>query len=181
MWRALFSLAFFAGLRCVEYVGQNESSATLVNQVQFSHHPVKVMHFKVNQTKTTVHGYTIPLGCSGTQVCALCDMVEYIKVRYTNKQMGTEDKLFVYSNGVTVNKNQVNAMVKMLVKHMGLDPNDYSAHSIRAGAATTAAENGFAEWEIMRIGGWRSATYRQYIRNLDNHVAGFSARLAASQ
>ena len=71
----------------------------------------------------------------------------------------------------------VNEKIKQLVANLGMDPRNYSTHSIRSGAASTAAKLGFQDWEIMRLGGWKSATYRSYIRHLDTHVAGFSARL----
>ena len=181
MWSALLTLAFFAGLRGVEYVGQSDQTATTVGQLQFGPDPINIMYFTLLTSKTTTHGFTIPLGCSRSPVCALCAMIGYLNNRYKQQSYDSGSKLFVFHNGTWVNKSHVNALIKMLVKAMGLDPSHYSAHSIRAGAATTAAHCGFSDWEIMRVGGWKSRTYRDYIRNLDSHVAGFSARMAGNQ
>ena len=173
MWKALFCLAFFAGLRGGEYVGQSQATATQVNQVQFGPAPVQIMHYTVIRSKTTTHPYTIPLGCSHAKVCPLCSMVEYFNVRYRQSQFDANSSLFVFSNGSAVTKHHLNSVIKMLARALGLEPADYSAHSIRSGAATTAAQCGFSDWEIMRVGGWRSDAYKVYIRNLDSHVAGF--------
>ena len=57
----------------------------------------------------------------------------------------------------------MNALLKGLAKKLDLNQNEYTTHSIRAGAATTAAQLGFSDWEIQRIGGWKSATYRNIL------------------
>ena len=176
MWSAVLSLAFFGGLRGSEYMGQNGSTAPVVGQVQIGYD--NIMHFTVTRSKTTTHGYTIPLGCSKKRVCALCLMVEYLNVRKKVRSYRVSDWLFVYSNGNRVTKEHLNVLLRSLAKKLGLNAQDYSTHSIRAGAATTAALSGFSDWEIQRIGGWKSETYRQYIRNLDGHVVKFAARLA---
>ena len=56
-------------------------------------------------------------------------------------------------------------VVKRLVAAIGLDPDDYGGHSLRAGLATAAAAAGKAERDIMRQTGHRSVTMlRRYIR-----------------
>ena len=106
-------------------------------------------------------------------------MITYLKSRFLGSTYQADLPLFVYSNGYHVTKVHLNAMIKRLIKQIGLQPDSYSSHSIRSGAASTAAQAGFSDWEIMRVGGWKSATYRDYIRGLDTHVAGFSARMVA--
>lgn len=39
----------------------------------------------------------------------------------------------------------------------GYDPNEYSAHSLRAGAATAAAQAGASIYELKLLGGWASS------------------------
>ena len=62
------------------------------------------------------------------------------------------------------------------VARTGVDPRPYSAHSLRAGLATAAAEAGVAERAIMNQTGHRSLLVaRSYIRSgslfLDNAAA----------
>lgn len=57
-------------------------------------------------------------------------------------------------------------LVKDVAIRLGLDPKDFSAHSLRAGLATTAAQNGVSERKIMDQTRHRSVkTVRAYIRD----------------
>jgi integrase len=59
-----------------------------------------------------------------------------------------------------------NRIVQRAVRRAGLDPRPYSAHSLRAGLATSAAEAGVSERAIMNQTGHRSlAVARGYIRS----------------
>lgn len=46
----------------------------------------------------------------------------------------------------------------------GLDPALYSGHSFRAGSATTASELSFNDWEMKKLGRWKSQAYNIYLR-----------------
>jgi integrase len=60
----------------------------------------------------------------------------------------------------------VNRLVKSYARCIGLDPDRYGAHSLRAGLATSAAEAGVAERAIMNQTGHRSLpVMRSYIRS----------------
>jgi site-specific recombinase XerD len=60
----------------------------------------------------------------------------------------------------------VNEAVKRAVASANLDPAQYGAHSLRAGAATTAAELGRSDQEIMDLTGHASAkVMRIYVRH----------------
>ena len=74
----------------------------------------------------------------------------------------------------------VNAFISHVVQSVGWDPSQYTAHSLRAGAATTAAKAGFKEWELKKMGGWESQTYVSYIRDNGAHAANFASRLVHS-
>lgn len=59
----------------------------------------------------------------------------------------------------------ISRLVKKAIRGIGKDPADYSAHSLRAGLATSAAEAGKPERAIMDQTGHRSLkTVRSYIR-----------------
>ncbi|TAM92206.1 site-specific integrase [bacterium] len=69
----------------------------------------------------------------------------------------------------------VAAIVKRRVRAVGLDPEDFAGHSLRAGFATTAFSQGASELEVMEITGHTSlATLREYLRagRLWNNTAG---------
>ena len=183
MWSAMLSLAFFAGLRGAEYAMVSLNSGHMypcLSHIQFATvDNTKVMYYQVQSAKTNVHGYKVPVGCTGAYVCAYCMMLRYVKHQFST-MADPHMPLFVFQNGQVVSKNHVNLLIKKLVAKLGYNVADYSTHSIRAGAASTAAAMGFNDWEIMRLGGWRSAAYRSYIRSVDSHVAGLSARLVTT-
>jgi site-specific recombinase XerD len=59
-------------------------------------------------------------------------------------------------------------IVKQRVSLIGLDPNQYSGHSLRAGFATSAAAAGLSAWEIKgRTGHVSDAVLGSYIREAD--------------
>jgi integrase len=56
-------------------------------------------------------------------------------------------------------------LVKLVAGRLGLNPEEFSAHSLRAGLATSAAAGGASERAIMNQTGHRSTkTVRGYIR-----------------
>ena len=50
-------------------------------------------------------------------------------------------------------------------KEAGLNQKFYSSHSLRAGAATTAANRGVPPYLIQKLGRWHSECYRIYIKS----------------
>lgn len=71
----------------------------------------------------------------------------------------------VVSDGA-LSERAVSLVVKRAVTSIGLDPASYSAHSLRAGFATTAAANGASERAIAAQTGHRSMdVLRRYIRH----------------
>jgi integrase len=62
--------------------------------------------------------------------------------------------------------HSVAAIVKRVAIQVGLDPDQYAGHSLRAGLATAAAQAGVGERDIMRQTGHRSVEMvRRYIRD----------------
>ena len=62
----------------------------------------------------------------------------------------------------------VTELVKRYAARAGLDPADFSGHSLRAGFATQAALGGAGDREIMRQGRWTNPrTVHDYIRTAD--------------
>ena len=177
LWYAILSLAFYAGLRCAEYTPSAECpSGPSIQQVQFSHDG-SILCYKVSRSKTQLHGFECEMACSGHQICAKCNMVTYLGDRMSKGKVKQSDSLFVYKS-VTVSAKLVNRFIKQVAKSLGWDPTKFSAHSIRAGAATSAALAGFKDWELKSMGGWSSDTYMSYIRNTKNHTAKFPRRIS---
>ena len=65
--------------------------------------------------------------------------------------------------------------------HNGLDPKLYKPHSIRIGAATTAAVLGFPADVIRTLGRWSSSCYQLYTRMTSERFAAVSSSFASSR
>ena len=179
LWKAVLSLAFFGGLRGSEYSATqaNSSGAPLLNSIHFMRITGSVvMQYKVPQSKTQAKGMLITYGCSLHTVCPVCAVKDYFNLRYSLSRVSLQEPLFLYKNR-PVSKNDVDAVIKSLIKSMGLPPEEYSAHSLRAGVASSAAEAGFKDWEVQELGGWQSKVYQSYIRDIRLHRAQFAKRL----
>jgi hypothetical protein len=70
------------------------------------------------------------------------------------------------------------AFQQTAASQLGGVPRDYGLHSLRAGAATDAEEEGWSISEIMFMGRWRSPTVLVYLRQGDRwlHELGLPAR-----
>lgn len=80
-----------------------------------------------------------------------------------------------HARGRALDGKDVDRTVKRAATVIGLDASRYGAHSLRAGFATTCAQEGVAEYEIKRQGRWKSSAVQRYIRHataFDRNAAG---------
>ncbi len=54
--------------------------------------------------------------------------------------------------------------MKDALDEAGVDPGQYSGHSFRIGAATTAAARGLEDSTVRTLGRWKSLAYLEYIK-----------------
>ena len=60
----------------------------------------------------------------------------------------------------------------------GVKPDDYTGHSFRSGAATTAVKKGLGDATIKMLGCWKSDAYQLYIKTPRHQLAAISRCLA---
>ena len=72
--------------------------------------------------------------------------------------------LFQFMGGEPVSYAFVSKHLHNTVSLIGLNPALYKGHSFRIGAATQAAQQGFSENCIQKMGRWNSDAVRRYIR-----------------
>jgi integrase len=143
--RALILVGFFGALRRSELVGLN------IKDVEFT---PKGMYLKIRRAKTAKGGEVQKIGILYAQnpdICPVRALKEYLAVR---RQKGGE-ALFTRMRHNTLTTDRLSAQsVALIVKdyadRLGLDPKEFSGHSLRAGCITTAAELGAPEWQIQR-------------------------------
>lgn len=181
MYKSALALGFFAALRSHEYVAPNtgHTSPLLISSISFFfHNDLRCMTVTIPKSKTTTHGFSVSLGCSLTELCAVCTLRYYLKLRYNSTYCDVSQPLFVHSDQTVLTKSVFNNYIRKLAGQLSLNPSLFSAHSLRSGATTSAAAAGFQDWELGTLGNWKSDTYKRYIRNVEIHTLNFSQRLS---
>jgi site-specific recombinase XerD len=126
------------------------------------------MTVHLKQSKTDVHnrGVSVFVGCSrDSSCCAYCTMKSYLKFRKTLPEFQGTSPLFIVPGGGVLTKQYMISVTRLLLSISGHDPSLFSGHSFRAGAATTAGDGRFREWELKMLGRWASPAYNLYLRN----------------
>ena len=135
------------------------------------------VHLKQSKTDVENAGVNVFIGCSKDSLCcAYCSMKSYLKFRHCSPNHADTSPLFVVPGGAALTKNYMISVTRLLLSMSGQDPSLFSGHSFRAGAATTAGDGRFREWELKMLGRWASPAYNLYLRN-PKLTASFAQRL----
>ena len=95
----------------------------------------------------------------------LCPVVALAWARMAAKQFGTKPDMPLTStgtNGRGIGNGQVVQTLKALARDMGLNPDDYSTHSMRIGGATALINSGAQSLVIKLLGRWMSNCFETY-------------------
>ena len=184
IWAAM-TLAFFGCLRaseCCVTSSQFDPGVNLCLQDVTAHIegqvPYMAVVIKRSKTDTLNKGVTVPIGCSGTVVCALCSMKAMLDMRLSQGvQCVGSDPLFLLSSGEALTKQVFVQDTRQCLSCLGFKSAEYSGHSFRAGSATSAALAGLADWELQVLGRWTSQAYLRYVRTPQKTLIGFARRL----
>jgi len=151
--RALILVGFAGGFRRSELVNlENED-------IEFVDEGVKIL-IKRSKTDQSGEGITKAIPHFDNQeFCPVIALKEYIKSKSKSKNSNNK-KIFEISD------KSVALIIKRYAKIAGLDPSRYAGHSLRSGFATTAAEFGAEERNIMAMTGHKTTQMvRRYIQD----------------
>jgi hypothetical protein len=167
LFRAAFSIAFFGFLRVGEFTTASKTGRwdnilspqdTLINEDRSA---VEV-HIRSSKTDQRGVGTTLQIGASPIpEVCPVRAISEYLRIR-----PAVDGPLFIHFGGNPLTRHQFSAILKKGVGAIGLPPSNFSPHSFRIGAATSAAMGGAPVERIMDMGRWQSSAVNSYIRPL---------------
>ena len=132
---------------------------------------VLLLHIKASKTDQFRKGHTLRIESTNSSVCAVRAMTNYLHLR-GNKA----GPLFVHETGHPLTRKDLVACIKDATARIGLEGN-YSGHSFRVGAATTAATVGIPDHLIQTMGRWLSDAYQLYIHTPTNVIEGVAVRL----
>ena len=165
MFKAALLLAFFGFLRCSEYTRTSLNRGFCLRRKDVK---VNNDHIKVTLRKTKSNQFSssiVRIYGNGTEICPLSAMNEYLNSRNLKKS----SPLF-WKGSSPLTYSSFNAILKQLLTAVGLNPSQYSSHSLRSGAATTAANRGIPSWLIQNLGRWHSDCYKIYVKNPVNAI-----------
>lgn len=158
-WAACCS-AFFGFLRVSEFTcsGVFRPSRDLsVDDIHLDASGHYRLRLKTSKTDPFRQGCTILLGPSGRSICPVQALTRYLGIRGSSP-----GPLFVCRDGRPLSPPVVNQWLRSILSAAGV-PGDYSSHSFRIGAASSAALAGMPDHLIKTLGRWSSDAYLRYI------------------
>ena len=175
IWAAML-LAYFGCLRASEYCFNPDVAPPLsLSSFSFSSNPL-TCSVRITSSKTSLLGFTATVGCTGTVVCPVCSIRRYISA----SRVGSEPPFFRFTDGAPLTPWRFNLALKSIISNLGLNPDRFSSHSLRAGSATDAAASGLPGVVIKNMGHWSSDAYSRYVRLPPQYYAALSKHLASS-
>ena len=133
------------------------------------------VHNKASKTDPFRKGVMVYLGASGDRLCQVAALAAYLVV--CGQSPGP---FFRFASGVPLSREVLVTRVRAALRLSGVDVSQYSGHSFRIGATTTAAAVGIEDSLIKTLGRWESSTYLLYVRVPWEHLAGVARLLTAA-
>ena len=166
MLKAMLLLAFAAFLRIGEIAIKSSNHKSRVIQVEdvkfnFAHSVLKSLSVSiVNYKHSDLHPKVIYIAREAkTTYCPVIAVYEY--VQKTGIKSGP---IFQFASGSPVSCSYFADKLKALLTFNGFDTKFYKGHSIRIGAASSAAARGVPLQVIQHMGRWKSDAVKNYIR-----------------
>ncbi len=158
--RSIILIGFSGGFR------RNEIVSLDYNDLDFVNEGLKI---KIRRSKTDQFGEGLVKGLpyfDNPEYCPVVSIQRWIKISKINS--GPIFRRFLKGSKLSENRltdQTVALIIKKYLKQAGIDSTDYSGHSLRSGFATSAADSGVEERNIMTMTGHKTTEMiRRYIR-----------------
>ena len=155
------TLAFHGCLRVSEFAQSVHTRDAALRLRDIASSESVVLHLRQSKTDQFRKGSHIIV--SHQQYNATCPckaMLAYLALR----QGPPSIPLFQFKDGSPLTRQSFVKLLKLLIHYSGHNADNYNSHSLRIGAATFAAQQGYSEEAIKQLGRWKSMAYRRYIR-----------------
>ena len=90
-------------------------------------------------------------------------LVNHIHTRQS-QQAQPSDPLFINEHGTVATRSWFLFHLRQILTFSGFSAENFSGHSFRIGAASTAASRGLGDHTVQLLGRWTSQAYQSYIR-----------------
>jgi hypothetical protein len=180
LWAA-FCTAWFGFLRVSEFTsppsGFDPAVHLSLNDVAVdSHlHPSAVMlSIKASKTDPFRKGVQLFLPRTNHLLCPVSSLSHFL-----HRRGSLPGPLFVFSDGTALSRRHVTERLRAILASAGVDGN-FSSHSFRIGAATSASAAGLSDSMIRTLGRWSSDAYLVYVRTSQVTLRQAALQLALS-
>ena len=165
--QTMCTIGFFGFLRCGEMTCKYAKFDPVVDltmqDVQFTSSSSMSIQIKASKTDPFRQGITLHFFQMKPPICPVRMMSIYFRNRM--RLGGSHDSpLFIDSKGNAVSRDFFIRHLKMIMSRLGFDQAEFSGHSLRIGAATTASNTHVQDHLIKIMGRWTSDSYCRYIR-----------------
>lgn len=175
--RAAYTLAFAAFLRCGEFTyTAGEAAALGFEEWYLTRKSIDIqidrmtVSLPASKTDPFRKGIVLTVAAVNYDACAVTAM----KNLFTRFPRPPNAPLF-HQQHRAFTRDYVMSNLKPVMRFLGHEGN-YSGHSFRRGAATSAKEAGLCDADIQILGRWKSDAYRLYIDTPLTHIFETSKR-----
>ena len=172
LWAAIL-LAFFGFLRVSEYTSSHKTQFDPDTTLLFRDIDIRSDHaricIKASKTDPFREGVCVRVAANNTRLCPIRALHKFLSLHPSG-----HGPLFAFHNGRYLTRKDINDTLNSTTNGLA----NISTHSLRIGAASTAAAMGCPKWLIQGMGRWTSDCFRRYIRITDKTIRRTSKVLA---
>ncbi|XP_039541789.1 mucin-5AC-like [Pimephales promelas] len=169
---AMFILAFFGFLRCSEIAITSKFDPKIHPTISdLSVIDGETISYLIKQSKTdqTKKGHFIYIFNLASQIQPYQSILAYLQWRSPQAKSPLEP-LFLDESKKPVTRFWFQKHLKSVLQQSGIPAKNFSSHSFRIGAATSAAQKGLSQQQIQALGRWSSDAFQSYIRTNRFHI-----------
>ncbi len=165
----MFILAFFGSLRCSELAIPSSFDPaihpTISNLAVLDDETISytIKQSKTDQTKKGHFIYIFKLQSPYQTLLAFLHLGK-------SQSKLPSDPLFTDDSNRPATRFWFQKHLKAVLHLSGTPAGNFSSHSFRIGAATTAAHKGLSQQQIQELGRWSSEAFKSYIRLNRSHI-----------
>ena len=160
----MFLLAFFGFLRCSEFTAQNSNYNPTAHPSlsDLTIHDHGTIIYTLKGSKSSQHRLTpIYIFRVNSPISPYEPLVNHLRNRHSQQALPS-DPLFTDETGTIATRSW---FLRHILATSGFPANNFSGHSFRIGAASTAASRGLQDHTVQLLGRWSSQAYQNYIRS----------------
>ena len=161
---SVFLLAFYGFLRISEFTSLSNlfDSNKDISFADLTFHP---SHYCLFLKRSKGKGScSIIVARTRSHFCPYKSMVKYLRLRSSPDS----SPLFLTPSNNPMSQNWFMQHLRKVLQQCNLPSHQFSGHSFRIGAATSAAMQGISSASLQQMGRWSSSAYASYIRP-DSH------------